>query len=106
MSLVVFDIECLEGQIVKMLGVFVDGIVLGHCFLPPKDYKPTFRAKWTNKNLHGINWNNRKLEYTELSSIIHQHCSHTTEYFAKRLKKCNLLLKYLCKDVENLDDLG
>ena len=28
MSLVVFDIECLEGKIVKQLGVFKDGIVL------------------------------------------------------------------------------
>ena len=106
MSLVVFDIECLEGKIVKELGVFKDGIVLGYSFLPPKDYKPTFQAKWNTKNLHGINWNNGKLEYTELSSIIHQHCSPTTEYFAKGLEKCNLLSNYLCKDVENLDDLG
>ena len=106
MSLVVFDIDCLEGKIVKELGVFKDGIVLGYSFLPPKDYKPTFQAKWNTKNLHGINWNNEKLEYTELSSIIHQHCSATTKYFAKRLEKCNLLSNYLCKDVENLDDLG
>ena len=106
MSLVVFDMECLEGKIVKELGVFKDGIVLGYSFLPPKDYKPTFQAKWNTKNLHGINWNNGKLEYTELSSIIHQHCSPTTEYFAKGLEKCNLLSNYLCKDVENLDDLG
>ena len=106
MSLVVFDIECLEGKIVKELGVFKDGIVLGYSFLPPKDYKPTFQAKWNTKNLHVINWNNGKLEYTELSSIIHQHCSHTTEYFAKGLEKFNLLSNYLCKDVENPDDLG
>ena len=26
--------------------------------------------------------------------------------FAKGLEKCNLLSNYLCKDVENLDDLG
>ena len=78
MSLVVFDIERLEGKIVKELGVFKDGIVLGYSFLPPKDYKPTFQAKGNTKNLHGINWNNGKLEYTELSSIIHKHCSPTT----------------------------
>ena len=71
MSLVVFDIEWLERKIVKELGVFKDGIVLGYTFLPPKDYKSTFQAKRNTKNLHGINWNNGKLEYTELSSIIH-----------------------------------
>ena len=26
----------------------------------------------------------------------------TTEFFAKRLEKCNLLSNHLCKDVENL----
>ena len=106
MSPVVFDIECLEGQIVKELGVFEDGIVLGYSLTQTKIYKPTFQAKWITKTLHGINWKNGKLEYTELSSIIHQHCSPTTEYFAKGLEKCNLLLKYLSKDVENLDDFG
>ena len=85
MSLVVIDIECLEGKTVKELGVFKDVIVLYH-FLPPKDYKSTFQAKRNTENLHGINWNKLKLDYTELSSIIHHHCSHTTECFAERLE--------------------
>ena len=102
MSLVVFDIECLEGKIVKELGVLSDGIVLGNSLLPPKDYKPTFQAKLNTKSLHGIDWNSGKLEYIELSSIIQQHCSPTTKYFVKGLKRCNLLSNYLCKDVENL----
>ena len=67
MSLVVFDIECLEGKIVKELRVFKDGILMGYSLLPPEDYKPTFQANWNTKNLHGINWNNGKLAYTELS---------------------------------------
>ena len=62
MPLVVFDIECLEGKIVKELGVFKDGIVLGYSFRPPKDYNPTFQAKWSTKNFMGLtgtmeNWN-------------------------------------------------
>ena len=56
--------------------------------------------------MHGINWNHGKLDYSELAFIIHQHCSPTTEYFAKGLEKCKILSPYLCKDVENLDDLG
>ena len=87
MSLVEFDIECLEGKIVKELGVFKDGIVLGYSFLPPKDYKPAFQAKWNKKNLNGIKWNSGKLEYTEFSSIIHQHCSPTAKHFAKRVRE-------------------
>ena len=106
MPLVVFYVECLEQKIVKELGVFKDGIVLGYSIIPPKDYKPTFQAEWSIKNIHGIYWNNVKPEYTELSSIIHQHCSPKTEYFAKGLEKCNLFSKCLCRDVENLDYLG
>ena len=106
MPLVVLDIECLEGKIVKELGIFKEGIVLGYSFLPPKDYKPTFQAKWNTKNMHGTNWNHGKLDYSELAFIVHQHCSPTKEYFAKGLEKCKILFSYLCKDVENLDDLG
>ena len=29
-----------------------------------------------------------------------------SEYFAKGLQKCKILSPYLCKDVENFDDLG
>ena len=56
--------------------------------------------------MHGINWNHGKLDYSALAFIIHQHCSPTTEYFAKGLEKCKILSPYLCKHVENLDDLG
>ena len=67
MPLVVLDFECLEGKIVKDLGIFKDGILSAYSFLPPKDYKPTFQAKCNTKNMHGINWNNRKLDYFELA---------------------------------------
>ena len=105
MPLVVLDIECLERKIVKE-GIFKDGVVLGYSFLPPKDYKPIFQAKWNTKIMHGINWNHGQLDYSELAFIIHQHCSPTTKYFAKGLEKCKILSPYLCKDVENLDYLG
>ena len=55
--------------------------------------------------MHGLNWNHGKLDISELAFIIHQHCSPTTEYFAKGLEKCKILSPYLCKDVKNLDDL-
>ena len=106
MTLVVFDIECLEGTVVNELGILKDGIALEYTFLPPNDYKPTFQAKWNTKNLQGINWNNGKIDYSDLPTTIHQHCSPTTEYFAKGLEKCKILSNYLFKDVENLDVFG
>ena len=106
MTLVVFDIECLEGTFVKELEIFMNQIVLRYTFLQPNDYKPTFQAKWNTKKLHGINWNNGKNDYSDLPTIIHQHCSPTTEYFAKVLEKCKVLSNYLCKVVENLDNFG
>ena len=33
MNLAVFDIDCLEGTVVKELGIFKEGIVLGYTFL-------------------------------------------------------------------------
>ena len=36
MSLVVLDIECFENKIVKELGVFKDGQIVGFLFLPRK----------------------------------------------------------------------
>ena len=78
MTLVVFDIECLEETVVKELGSFKEGIVLGYTFLPPNDYKPTFQAKWNTKNLHGTNCNNEKVDYLDLPTINHPHCSTDT----------------------------
>ena len=40
MSLVVLDIESIENNIVKELGVYKDGKTEGYSFLPPKKFKP------------------------------------------------------------------
>ena len=37
MSLVVLDIECIENNIMKELGVYKDGQTVGYSFLPPKN---------------------------------------------------------------------
>ena len=76
--------------------------MLGYTFLPPNDYKPTFQAKWNTENLHGINWNNGKVDYSDLPTTIHL----PTEHFAKGLEKCKILSNYFCRDVENLDNYG
>ena len=96
----------LGGENCQGVGCFQGRNCFGIQFPATQRQPPTFQARWNTKNLHGINWSSGKLEYIELSSIIHHYCSPTTEYFAKGLEKCNLLSNYLCKDVENLDDLG
>ena len=75
MSLVVFDIECLEGKIVKELGVFKDGIVLGYSFIPPKDYKLLFKQNGTLKIYMGLigtmeNWNTL-ICHQSFTNIVH-----------------------------------
>ena len=44
MSLVVLDIEYIESNMVKNLGVYKDGQTVGYSFLPPKKLKPTFQS--------------------------------------------------------------
>ena len=56
MNLVVFDIECIENNIVKELGVYKDGQTEGYSFLPPKKFKPTSQSFWCTQYLHGIIW--------------------------------------------------
>ena len=61
MSLVVFDIECLEGKIVKELDVFKDGIILG-VSSHPKTINLHFKQSGTIKIYRGLigtmeNWN-------------------------------------------------
>ena len=75
MSLVVLDIECIESNIVKELGVYKDGQTEGYSFLPPKKFKSTSQSFWCTQHLHGINIEKilKNLEATE------------TEFFCKRL---------------------
>ena len=46
MSLIVLDIELAEKNVVKELGVYIDGQVFGYSFKPPKNYQPTHQTLW------------------------------------------------------------
>ena len=63
-SLVVLDIEYIESNIVKELGVYKDGQTEGYSFLPPKKFKPTSQSFWCTQHLHGINWSSGYKKYT------------------------------------------
>ena len=46
MSLVFLDIECIENNIVKELGLYKDGQAVGYSFLPPQNFKATSQSSW------------------------------------------------------------
>ena len=46
MSLIVLDVELAEENVVKTLGVYIDGQVFGYSFKPPKNYQSTHQTLW------------------------------------------------------------
>ena len=88
MSLIVLDIELAEKNIVKELGVFIDGQVLGCSFKPPKNYQPTPQTLWCTKNLHKIDWKSGALDYDRINTMLTELRQYRAGYFAKGLEKC------------------
>ena len=54
MSLIVLDIELAEKNVVKELGVYIDGQVCGYSFKPRKSYQPIHQTLWCTQNVHKI----------------------------------------------------
>ena len=82
MSLVVLDIECIENNVVKELGVYKDGQTVGYSFLPPEKFKRTTHSSCCTKHLLGINWSSGYEKYTELEKILKNLEATETEFFA------------------------
>ena len=73
MSLIVQDIELTEKNIIKELGLFLDGSLQGFSFCPPKTFKPNKQTSWNRKHLHGIAWSSGKLDYEKLFAVFLWH---------------------------------
>ena len=106
MSLIVLDIELTEKNVIKELGLFIDGSVQGFSFCPPKAFKPNKQTSWNTKHLHGIAWSSGKLDYEKLFAVFYDIKVMNAEVFAKGFEKCRLLTNLLGQNVENLDDYG
>ena len=63
MSVIVLDIELTEENIIKELGLYIDGSLQGFPFCPPKTHKPKKQTTWNTSHLHGIAWSSRKLVF-------------------------------------------
>ena len=106
MSLIVLDIELTEKNIIKELGLFFDGSLLGFSFCLPKSFKPNKQTSWNTKHLHGIAWSSGKLDYGKLFAVFYDIKVMNAEVFAEGFEKCRLLTNLLGRNVENLDDYG
>ena len=106
MSLVVLDIECVEKNIIKELGIFHNGTIRGYSFLPPKKYKPSKQTYWLTNLLHNIHWQSGAYDYTQLENILNVENFEHAEFFAKGSEKCKILSQILNKPVEKLGNLS
>ena len=86
MSLIVLDIELTEKNVIKVLGLFIDGSVQGFSFCPAKTFKPNKQTTWNTNDLHGIAWSSGKLEYEKLLAVLYDVKKMNAEVFAKRLE--------------------
>ena len=54
MSFIVLDIELTEKNIIKEMGLHIDGSVQGFSFCPTKSFKPNKQTTWNTNHLHGM----------------------------------------------------
>ena len=106
MSCIVLVIELSKKNIIKELGLYIDGSVQGFSYRPPKSFKPNKQTTCNTSHLHGIAWSSGKLDYEKLFAVFYDIKVMNAEVFAKGLEKCRLLTNLLGRNVEYLADYG
>ena len=106
MSLIVLDIQLTGKNVIKELGLFIDGSVEGFSFCPPKTFIPNKQTTWNTNNPHGIAWSSGEPENEKLFAVFYDIKIMNAEVFAKGFEKCRLLTRLLGQNVESLDDYG
>ena len=69
MFLIVLGIELTDKNIIKELGLHMDGSLQGFSFCPPKTFKPNKQTTWNTSHLHGIAWSSGKRDYEKLFAV-------------------------------------
>ena len=87
MSLIVLDIELTDKNIIKELGLYIDGSLHGFSFCPPKTFKPNKQTTWNTSHLYAIAWSSGKLDYEKLFAVFYDIKVMNAEVFAKVPKK-------------------
>ena len=106
MSLIVLDIELTEKDIIKELGLYINGCLQWFSSCPPKTCKPIKQTTWNTSHLHRIAWSSGKLDYDKLFAVFYDSKAMNAEVFAKGLEKGRLLTRLLGQKVESLDEYG
>ncbi len=109
MSHVVVDVECFHHNIIKELGICVDGKSSGFSFRSTYTYKECTpqekrQNSWFTRRIHMIGWNSGDYSYKEMRPIIKSFTSSDASYYAKGRTKCVLLSQLFGKTFHNLDD--
>ena len=69
MSLIVLNIELADKNVIKELGVFIDGSVQTFSFCLPNIFKPNKQTTWNTSHLHEIAWSSGKRDYDKLFAV-------------------------------------
>ena len=93
MSLIVLDIWLTEKNIIKELGLYIDGSLQGFSFCPTKTFTPNKQTTSNTSHLHGIARSSGKLAYEKLFAVFHDKKVRNAEVFAKGHEKCRLLAR-------------
>ena len=104
--MIVLDKDLTESNIIRELGLFIDGSLQGFSFCPSKTFEPNKQKTWNTSHLHGTAWSSGKLDYEKLFAVFYHIKVMNAEMSAKGLEKCRLLTRLLGEIVEKLDDYG
>ncbi len=109
MSNVVVDVEHFHNNVIKELGICVDGKSSGFSFRPPYPYNECTphekrQNSWNTRRYHMIGWNSGDYGYKEMKAIIKSFTFPDASYFAKGRIKCTVLSKLFGKTFHNLED--
>ena len=95
MSLIVLDIELIEKNRNKELGLFINGSPQGFSFCRPKTFTPNKQTIWNTSHLQGNAWISGKLDYDKLSAVFYDIKVINAEVFAKGIEKWRLLTRII-----------
>ena len=87
MSLIVLDIELTEKDIIKKLGLHIDGSLQEFSFCPPTTCKANKQTKCITRHPQKIAWSGGKIDYDKLFAIFYDIKSSYVEQvqFYKKL---------------------
>ena len=86
MSCIVLAIELTEKNIIKELGLFIDGSVQRFSFCPPRTFKTIKQTTWNTRHLHGTACSSGKLDYDKLFAVFYDIKVMNAEVFANLQK--------------------